>query len=99
MSIPPSSVSCWLLLFLSWPASYFYAQFSFRHAPVSKGVFFASAAATFACFSSKNAADFVDVRHFYMNRCYPFAAPYHCQIRQNCLLLPSQWLRSMRSGF
>ncbi len=64
MSIPPSSVSCWLLLFLSWPASHFYSQFSFRHAPVSKGVFFASAAATFACFSSKNAADFVDVRHF-----------------------------------
>jgi hypothetical protein len=64
MSIPPSSVSCWLLLFLSWPAAHFYAQFSFRHAPVSKGVFFASAAATFACFSSKVAADFVDVRRF-----------------------------------
>ena len=37
------------------------AQFSFRHAPVSKGIFFASAAATFACFSSKFAADFVEV--------------------------------------
>ena len=37
------------------------AQFSFRHAPVLKGIFFASAAATFACYSSKYAADFVEV--------------------------------------
>jgi hypothetical protein len=37
------------------------AQFSFRHAPVLKGIFFASAAATFACYPSKYAADFVEV--------------------------------------
>ena len=37
------------------------AQFSFRHAPVSKSIFFASAAATLACFSSKTIADFFDV--------------------------------------